>query len=408
MNVSPSFALPLKIVAPYFLFGIIAYTLSISSLAVFNNIPNPSDIRLIGSVHLFLLGFVMMIIIGAMGQLSVVVGEIHHRHPSLFQWIFPLFGVGIGLLVYGFYFSMPLLPYGSFLILIGLGLFAYNLFVSLKKSRRRTAITRSMQWSTLFLGIGIIIGSVMALGYAGELPINPHQWLFSHLVSLLGGYVLLNIMGVTTVLLPMFGACPRPSDNDHAISFYTMFSAVILGLLNGFIPYVWLQTTVLGLALLSVLYYMKTVFQLFTSRKRHYSDIWERSVTTAYIFLIIALISGIYGWLTHNSTLLIVGFWLLFGGFLSFLIFAHLYKIVPFLVWFERYAPRIEDENVPTLQQMISERWAMNQWFLAVAGVICITMAILINTSLFWYIGIAILTLSGGVMMGVIIDSLKR
>lgn len=408
MNVSPSFALPIKTVAPYFLFGSIAYTLSISSLGIFSNLSDHTDLRLIGTVHLFLLGFVMMIIIGAMGQLSVVVGEIHHRHPSVFRWIFPLFGVGIGLLVYGFYFSMPLLPYGSILILMGLGLFTYNLFVTLQQSRRRTAIIRSMQWSTLFLGIGILIGSAMALGYAGKFPINPQQWLFSHLVSLLGGYVLLNIMGVTTVLLPMFGACPRPSDNDHSISFYTMIGAVILGIGNGFFPNLWLKTTVLVVILFSLLYYMKTIFLLFTSRKRHYSDIWERSVASAYISLIVALISGIYGWLKHDSTLMIVGFLLLFGGFFSFLIFAHLYKIVPFLVWFERYAPRIEEENVSSMQQMISEQWAKRQWLLGIIGLIITTLSVLYPLPYLWYTGIAFLSLSGALMSGIIVSTLRR
>lgn len=408
MNVSPSFALPLKTVAPYFLFGTVAYILSIASLVVFSLPIDLSDTRLIGSIHLFLLGFVMMIIIGAMGQLSVVVGEIHHRHPSLFRSIFPLFGIGITVLVYGFYISAPLLPYGSLLILTGLGLFAYNLFSTLKRSRRRTAIIRSMQWSTLFLGIGILIGSAMALGYAGELPIQADQWRFSHLTSLLGGYILLNIMGVSTVLLPMFGACSRPSDNDHALSFYTMIGAVVLALLNGFFPSVWLQNSALVLMAFSLLYYMKTLLQLFTSRKRHYTDIWERSVASAYISLVIALSIGLYGYVSADTKLLIVGFWLLFGGFFTFLIFAHLYKIIPFLVWFERYAPRIEEEAVPTLQQMISERWAKRQWFLGVSGVILIASALLLNVPLLWYSGIAVLTLSGGVMMGVIVDSLKR
>lgn len=408
MNVSPSFALPLKMLSPYFLFGTIAYTLSIASLGFFAPPIDASDMRLIGAVHLFLLGFVMMIIIGAMGQLSVVVAEVHHRYPPLFRWIFPLFSIGIAVLVYGFYASAPLLPYGSFLILTGLGLFAFNLFITLQKSRRRTAVTRSMQWSTLFLVIGVLIGSAMAMGYAGKLPIHPDQWLFSHLMSVLAGYVILNIMGVTTVLLPMFGACSRPSDNDHATSFYVMIGAVVLGILNGFFPSLWLQNIALGLAAFSLLYYMRTLFRLFTSRKRHYTDIWERSVATAYLSLVCALGSGAYGWVNEDPKMLILGFWLLFGGFFAFLIFAHLFKIIPFLVWFERYAPRIEEESVPTLHQMLSETWANRQWFLGVVGVALISLSLLLNAQTLWYGGIAVLSLSGAVMTGIIIDTLRR
>lgn len=408
MNVSPSFALPLKTVTPYFLFGVIAYTFSVASLLLHTPELNPTDLRLIGTIHLFLLGFVMMIIIGAMGQLSVVVAEIHHRHPSVFRFIFPLFSIGITLLIYGFYHSLHLLAYGSLLILSGLGLFAYNLFVTLKESRRKTAITRSMRWSTLFLILGIIIGSIMAMGYSGLIEIDPKQWLFSHLMSLLCGYVLLNIMGVTTVLLPMFGACSRPSDNEHAISFYTMIIAVISGIVYGLYPHLLLQYFSLTTAFFSISYYLWSVLRIFTSRKRHYADIWERSVATAYLSFVIAIIALFLGVIAENSQMWIVGFWLLFVGFFGFLIFAHLYKIVPFLVWFEKYAPLIEEQSVPTIQQILSYKWAIIQWYFGVIGLTLSVISLLLQINFIWYVSIIALTVSGVLLFGILFTTLRR
>ncbi len=408
MNVSPSFALPLKIVTPYFLFGVVAYSFSIASLILYTPAIDPTDLRLIGTIHLFLLGFVMMIIIGAMGQLSVVVGEVYHRFPSMFHWIFPLFAAGIALLVLGFYRYESLLPYGSALILIGLGLFAVNLFFTLSHSRRRTAVTRSMQWSTLFLITGILIGSFMGLGYAGILDINPSQWLYSHLITLLGGYVLLNIMGVTTVLLPMFGACSRPSNNDHAISFYTMIISVLLGLLYGIFFDERIKSFSQLIGLFSILYYMWTLYKIFTSRKRSYADIWERSVSTAYISLVIALIAIIFGWVSEHRVSSIIGFWVLFNGFLAFLIFGHLYKIVPFLVWFEKYAPLIEEQSVPTLQQLTPNKLANYQWLIGIIGLVLSTFSILFQIHYLWYIGIIALMLSGILIFRIIVNILNH
>lgn len=408
MNVSPSFALPLKIIAPYFLFGVVAYTLSVVFLMFHTPKIIFSDLRLIGTIHLFLLGFMMMIIVGAMGQLSVVVAEIHHRYPSLFRFIFPLYSVGIIFLVYSFYYNVYLLPYSSLLILCGLGLFAYNLFVTLKESRRKTAITRSMRWSTLFLIVGMAIGSMMAMGYAGLIEIDPKQWLFSHMISLVGGYILMNVMGVTTVLLPMFGGYSRPSDNEHAISFYTMFFAVFIAISNGFYPHSLLQYLSLTTLLISITYYLWSLFRIFTSRKRHLNDPWEQSIMTAYLSLIFALFGLITGIILEQNRLFIFGFWLLFFGFFGFLIFAHLYKIIPFLVWFEKYASLIEEQAVPTIQEMFSEKWAKRQWLSGVIGLLLTSFSLLFQIDFLWYTGLLVLMLSGLMMFGIIIHTLKK
>lgn len=408
MNVSPSFALPIKTVTPYFIFGVISYLFSIASLTLYTPSLDPSDFRLIGTIHLFLLGFVMMIIVGAMGQMSVVVAEIHHSHPSVFRFIFPLFSIGIMLLVYGFYNSTHLLTYGSLLILSGLGLFAYNLFVTLKKSRRKTAVTLSMQWSTLFLFIGIIIGSIMAIGYTGIIETDPQQWLFSHLMSVLAGYVLLNIMGVTTILLPMFGAYARPSDKIHAISFYSMIVAVVLGIIYGLYPSLMLQYLSLAMAIFSIVYYLWSIFKIVVSRKHHHSDIWERSIATAYLSFVFAIIALTLGILIQERHLWIVGFWLLFVGFFGFLIFAHLYKIIPFLVWFEKYAPRIEEQAIPTIQEMLSNKWAMRQWYFGIIGLSLSTLALIFQIAVLWYIGIIGLTVSGLLLFWICVETFRK
>ncbi len=228
MNVSPDFSLPLRSIAPYFVAAIIFYIFSMSFLFFLQPNTDLRDFRLIGWVHTYMIGFVMMSIIGAMAQLSVVVAEVHHRYPKVFGWIGPILGTGTVVLVIGFAYNPFWVSIGGGLILVALVIFAFNLFMTLRTSRRRTSVTRSMQWSTLFLSVGLGIGIMMALGYAGVFSIDPTQWRLGHIFAVFGGYVMINIMGVSTVLLPMFGACVRPSDNDYTISFYTMVMAVVM------------------------------------------------------------------------------------------------------------------------------------------------------------------------------------
>lgn len=407
MNVSPDFSLPLRLIAPYFVAAVVFYIFSMSLLFFLQPDIGLRDFRLIGWVHLYMIGFVMMVIIGAMGQLSVVVGEAHHRYPKVFGWIWPLLVVGTLLLGAGFIYNPSLLGVGGIVILSALGLFAFNLFVTLRTSRRRTSVTRSMQWSTLFLSLGLGIGVIMALGYAGMISIDPTQWRMGHIFAVFGGYVMLNIMGISTVLLPMFGACNRPSDRDHTISFMTMIVSVSVMILASALQIVWLEKVALFFGMGSVIYYMVQVYRIFTSKKRGYSDIWERSVAIAFMALTLSMGLGLYGVSSGSDTSIALSFWFLTVGFLGFLITAHLYKIVPFLVWFECYAPYIDEREVPMLHQLLPMRWANAQWGLGVSGLIATALAIGLANVMLWKIGVFLLIGSGLVLLAILVKILR-
>jgi len=403
MNVSPGFSLPLRLIAPYFVAAVLFNIASMSFLFYLQSDIGLRDFRVIGWVHAYMLGFVMMSIIGAMAQLSVVVAEVHHRYPQVFAWIGPLLGTGTAVLVIGFIYNPFWLGIGGGLILCALVLFAFNLFITLRFSRRRTAVIRSMQWSTLFLGIGLMIGMMMALGYGGIIPVDPIHWRMGHIFAVFGGYVMINIMGVSTVLLPMFGACNRVSDNDYTVSFYTMVIAVGMMLFASVLQIEILEYAALWLGIGSVMYYMFRVYLIFTSRKRVYSDIWERSVSVAFIALALSVGSGAYGIVSGSEKAQMISFWFLTAGFLGFLITAHLYKIVPFLVWFEHYAPYVDEREVPMLHQLLPAKLVDIQWGFAVAGLVMIAAAMGTGINALWQIGAFLSVLSGGVLLAVLI-----
>ncbi|AFV96532.1 MULTISPECIES: hypothetical protein [unclassified Sulfuricurvum] len=407
MNVSPDFSLPLRWIAPYFIVAVIFYIVSMSFLFFLPSDITLRDFRVIGWVHLYMIGFVMMVIIGAIGQLSVVVGEVHHRYPRVFGWIWPLLMIGTALLAMGFIRNPSLLGVGGGFILGALSLFVFNLFMTLHRSRRRTSVTLSMQWSTLFLSVGLGIGLMMALGYGGMIPIDPTQWRMGHIFAVFGGYVMLNIMGVSTVLLPMFGACNRPSDREHTISFTTMIVSVIGMILASALQLEWLEKVALLFGMGSVGFYMVQVYRIFTSKKRGYTDIWERSLAVAFIALVISMGLGVYGIIVGSEKAVLLSFWFLTAGFLGFLITAHLYKIVPFLVWFERYAPYIDEREVPMLHQLLPTQWASVQWGLAVSGLVAIAIAIGLANAVLWKIGTALLAGSGIVLLAILIKLLR-
>lgn len=408
MNVSPDFSPPLRLIAPYFVIAPLFYTFSMVLMLGLEAGMSLHDFRLIGWVHAYMIGFVMMVMIGAMGQLSVVIAEVHHRYKEVFGWIWPLLTAGTVILIAGFYVDPIWLMVGGGVILIALGLFALNLFVTLSGGGRKTEVTQAMRWSNLFLLIGLGIGWAMALGYGGVIEIDPSRWVAGHMLAIFGGYILLTIMGVSTVLLPMFGACKRPGDNEYRFSFYTIALSAGIAVSAAIMDQQMLLHLALAGAAAALGWYIVAVYRIFTSKQRRYSDIWERSVAAAFAALISAMGSGIYGYVAEDERSLMMGFWLLTAGFLGFLISGHLYKIVPFLVWFERFAPYVDEREVPMLHQLLPQEWATVQWGFALAGVIVCAAAIGFGNTLWLHIGAVFMILSGIVLTGIVINVLRN
>jgi hypothetical protein len=102
-----------------------------------------------------------------------------------------------------------------------------------------------------------------------------------------------------------------------------------------------------------------------------------------------------------------ISFWFLTAGFLGFLITAHLYKIVPFLVWFERYAPYIDERDVPMLHQLLPNRLANVQWGLAVVGLLAVALALEFGSEMILQAGAAFLVGSGIILLTILIKVLR-
>ena len=78
-------------------------------------------------------------------------------------------------------------------------------------------------------------------------------------------------------------------------------------------------------------------------------------------------------------------------GFVGFLITSHLYKIIPFLVWFERYAPLVGKQKVPMLNEMVPLRAANAQMVSTATGVMFVGIALLFGSDTLFYSGVSVL-----------------
>jgi len=392
MAISQDFAPPFKLIAPYFIIGICSFVFStfllfgldLSSLDSLHH-------TTLSWVHVFLLGFVMMIIFGAMAQLVPVVLEVGHFAVELYYIIYPLLFIGTILMGYGFLNAPALLPYGGIVVLIALLIFVLETFLTIKKVKKLNLVMVSVLLANCFLFLGLIFGILMALGYAGTISIDIHALLKAHIYLVLVGYVGITIMGMSLILLPMFWLSHSFSWKPVTYSLYLVSFGVIAVMFSSLFDDIALEYTGYTLTLFALLLYFYQIYIIFKTRVRMDKDIYLKSLLFSYGSLFVTIIMGVvYLFFPTQSLLLTIG-WIAILGYITFIINGHLYKIVPFLVWYEKFSPLIGKQKVPMLAQIVPLRSSKIQFLLSATGVIIGALGILFSSDEIFKAGVSFL-----------------
>ena len=379
-SISQDFAPPFKLIAPFFIIGSLFYLASVAYI-FFISAQNISmlDTKILGFVHLFLLGFIMMTIFGAMAQLVPVVLEVGHFGVELFYAIWPLLSIGTIMMAFGFFSYPMLLPFGGVVVLISIMVFIMEIFLTIKKVKKFNLVMKSILLSNTFLFFGIIFGLVMALGYSGLIEVDINALLRSHVFLVVIGYVTITIMGLSVVLLPMFGLSHGFSTKPLEKAIVIVCLAVLLVVLSSFIKSAVLEYTGYMLATLGLFMYFYFVRTIYKTRARKEIDIYAKSLIFSYFSLIASLIFGIAYIIFGFEPLLLSSGWMMFFGFFSFAVTGHVYKIIPFLVWFEKFSPLVGKQKVPMLVDMLPKKSSSAQFVFCAVGVIVVAVAILLQ-----------------------------
>jgi len=405
MNISPNFSPPIALMKPYFTLSGLFYVLSMFGLFFLNPQIALDNFSLIGWVHLYMLGFVMMAIFAAMAQLSPIVIETKHYSVKIFNYLWYFLIAGLILMLVGFYIDIAYLLYGGSLVLISMLIYAVEFILTLKNSKRKTSITKAMWMSNFFLLLGILTGLVMASAFNGYIDINPDDILNIHTFGLLVGFIILLIMGISIILIPMFGSSSRISDNEFTSSFYTVVFGVIVMMLSPFIYTAILESISYTIVSTAILLYFYQLYKMTSSRKRNTHDIWAKHMYLAFSSFILAFILLVSFIFTNDLTTLKLSMYIMFIGFFGFVILGNFYKIIPFLVWFHVYSPLIEEQAVPMLHELVPKRLASLQFFYSSLGFILSIIGLLLNNNSL-FIGGSVLLIAGGIIFFIIINKI--
>jgi hypothetical protein len=387
-SISQDFAPPFKLIAPFFIIGGFFYVLATLSLFLFHNETlSFTDPSVISFVHLFLLGFVMMTIFGAMAQLVPVVLEVGHFGVELFYAIWPLLLVGTSLMVYGFLYSAALLPYGGIIVLISMMIFVGEIFLTIKKVKKFNLVMSSVLISNTFLFFGIIFGLLMALSYAGTISLDISQMLRAHVYSVVGGYIGVTIMGLSIVLVPMFTLSHSFSLVPLRISISLMSAGVVSVILSALFNSVALENLGYILSFGSLPFYFYIIYIIYKTRPRKENDVYAISMMFSYSSMLVALFLAFLYFVLQKEQIMLASAWVFFFGFFGFLITGHIYKIIPFLVWFERFSPLVGKQKIPMLADMVPYKSSQAQFIFSAIGVIVVAIAILTKSDMLLHSG---------------------
>ncbi|MBL0687531.1 MAG: hypothetical protein JJV94_06880 [Sulfurospirillum sp.] len=395
VSITRDFAPPFKLIAPFFIIGVIFYLISSFLLFFFDveQLSSTASLHVISWVHIFLLGFVMMTIFGAMAQLIPVVLEHGHFSVDFYYIIWPLLTLGIMCMSYGFIYNHLILSFGGMIVLIAMSIFSIETFLTIKDVKEYSLVVVSMLISNIFLITGITIGFIMALTFAGFISTNVIMLLKAHVYMLIGGYVLITIMGFSYILIPMFGLAHGFSSKPLKLAIWLQSIGVVLVFVSSLIESYFLIKIGYFFTLISLLSYFYLIYTINKTRAKKENDMYIVSLLISFVFFAIGLVFGVQHVVTSNEMYAVLSGWLIFVGFFGFMILGHLYKIVPFLVWYERFSPLVGKQKVPMLGDMVPKKSANFQIYLTAIGIVLFSVAIFFQNSTLQIVGASSLSI---------------
>jgi hypothetical protein len=311
--------------------------------------------RVLALTHTVTLGWITLTIMGASYQLIPIVLERPVWSERLARWQYAAFVTGaVGVVGHFFIAEWLGFVWSAGLLALAVAAHVVNAALSVRGLPRWTFTARLVALALVGLSLTALLGAALGLDHARDvLPGQFFANLHAHVHLALLGWVLPMVIGVAARVYALFLLAPEPAGRGSAVQLW--------GLVVG------VPATVLGLALESrlalagavavaaaVAAHLAWIVGMVRARRRPALDWGLRFVLAGAAFLPPATVLG----LALAADVVSGPRWALayavlaFGGWASLTIAGMMLKIVPFLVWYRVYAPRVGRGPVPTLAQL--------------------------------------------------------
>jgi len=206
-------------------------------------------------IHLVVLGFVVLIIIGMIHHLLPIVWGTPHASPRLVQLTTTFLPIGVVVLIGGFLnSSVSVEMMAGAMLFVGVGLLAIHLFRTWLTSRHTgSAASDHLLVSTFFLLFTIILGVFVGANHLSDPPALPygklHLVAYTHMAFI--GFIVNAIMGAFSYLIPVTLAANRVTSHKKR----TLYLDQLTSMMNrwGSVQIATLSLGTMGLGILAAL-----------------------------------------------------------------------------------------------------------------------------------------------------------
>ena len=343
--------------------------------------------------HAGTLGVLAMAMIGALYQMTPVIAGT----PLPFTRVAHLVHVFLLAGLAGFLWRLlggPVFAMSAAIISLTIAFVAFLLPLgwALARPATQNETVQGMRLAVVSLAVVTLIGLLMARGYAGDnFSAARVLWVQIHLTLALLGWVGGLIMSVSWQVIPMFYLAPPASKNTMRWLFGLLLCGLVLpfaaifadGQSSGLLPPK--QLAALGAvpaALVVWLIHPALILRNISLRKRKRSDasllFWRTGLISALLMIPITLAAL---WLPEPRWQILFG-WVAIWGWAAMIMHGMLSRIVPFLVWFHRYSPRVGLEPVPSMRSLLSQRQIQTGFALHLSSLVLGVAAILLKVEI--------------------------
>ncbi len=355
-------------------------------------------------VHLVALGWLSLLMCGALIQFVPVLVARPLVHPDLPAVALGALIAGVASLILGFvgmagvgFGPSPWLQLGGIGLACGFALNIWNLGRTMWTARPLSLPTRFVAAGLASLAgvvsLGVIFSFVLGGWTAnGALVRLTSRAVPIHAAAGLGGWLTFTAIGVSYRLLAMFMLAPEAERRTSLVAFFAGGGSILVLLVGGPVCILVLQrdpthplVAALVLATLSLACYGYDVVGLYRARKRKKLELNARMAAWALACLAIGILLTLVATASGEISRSIGALAFLFAfGWLSGLGLAKLYKIIAFVTWLECYGPVLGKRPTPRVQDLVDEARAL-PWLRLYFASVAIALAAAFFSSPFIY-----------------------
>jgi len=373
LDQSPALSVPVRFFLTAPLFGLAA------AITLFQAGPTVLTSRwipvLLGTTHLLVLGFIAMVMIGAVLQLLPVLAATPVKKPELVSTLLHvLLSSGVVLLGTGLTWGYQW-PVKIALLLLSVTflIFIVTVLTTLRHSPSVHASIKTMRFAVLALAVTVMLGVFLGAGHGWPNIALARQYTDLHLVWGLFGWVGLLTIGVAYQVVPMF-----QMTQEYPLLMQRWLTPLLLLLL---LLWSWGQiglpmypalTWITG-ALLAIVFTCFGIWTLYLQirRRRRVADItvwfWQLGMLSLLACVPLWAATMLSSYVAHIPQYSLVLGILMILGFAISVINGMLYKILPFLIWVhlqKRAYDRETRRQIPNVKMILSYEYMRWQFLL--------------------------------------------